>query len=133
MGRHIVAEARPRHPFFRGIVAIIAVIALAAGAAVGGAAWANGYFDDLMRATGSCADPVSVVVVADPSAFDAVKLVAATFEDDADVCSDVEVREQASVDTAATLASGAADDIDLWIPDSLVWIDRVNATARSLG
>ncbi len=133
MGRHNVAEGRPRHRFFRGIVALVAVIALAAGAAVGGAAWANGYFDDIIRATGSCSDPVSVVIVTDPSAADAVKLVAATFEDDADVCSNIEVREQASVDTAATLASGAAGDIDLWIPDSLVWIDRVNATARSLG
>ena len=101
--------------------------------AVTGAAWVGGYLDPLLTLSGSCSKSASLTVVTDPSVFAGVRTVAKTFDAARTDCVKTVVRSQDSADTSAVLASGAVSVADVWIPDSSVWLDRMAATATSLG
>ncbi|MFF2270889.1 substrate-binding domain-containing protein [Agromyces sp. NPDC058136] len=115
------------------ITAIASAFALVGVAGVTGVAWANGELERLNSTEIPCTEPAELHVVADPAIAATVKAIAADYDASAKSCSRTEVVSQASVDTAAMLASGNAKGLDAWIPDSPVWLVRMSSTARSLG
>ncbi|MFF2390500.1 substrate-binding domain-containing protein [Agromyces sp. NPDC058104] len=108
-------------------------VALVAVAGVAGVAWASGEFERWQNPEIPCTSPAELSVVADPAIAATVKAIAADYDASEKSCSRTEVVSQASVDTAAMLASGNAAGLDAWIPDSPVWLVRMSSTARSLG
>ncbi|GAA1820108.1 VWA domain-containing protein [Agromyces neolithicus] len=132
MGRHTVAApaSMPRRGIVMSIIGAVAVVALVGS---GVYLWVGGHLNPLLAsADGGCAEPVQLAVVADRTIAPALTAIAEDFDDANDGCVSTEITAQDSADTAAVLASGSAD-ADAWVPESSVWLDRMNATAASLG
>ncbi|MCW4386485.1 substrate-binding and VWA domain-containing protein [Salinibacterium sp. SYSU T00001] len=128
------APARSRRNLLSPIAAAAAVLILVTGAAV---ALSQGGFSSIFAANASggadCPEPTRLVIVADTSIHPALANVAADFDANSDVCVVTEIRPQESGDTAALLASNALPGVHAWIPDSSLWVTRMNTTAEALG
>ncbi len=131
-GRHSVVSPDPR-PRRGSFVALASLLAMLAVVAVSGAAWFGGYLAPLLDVAGPCVRLTKLVVIADSSIASGVSAVARKFDAASTKCVTTQVRSQQSADTATILASGADANADVWIPDSSVWLDRMAATAGSLG
>ncbi|MGL4340161.1 MAG: VWA domain-containing protein [Rhodoglobus sp.] len=119
---------RVRRHWLVASLAVIAVIALIAS----GVQFLGGG-GPLAALVAGCSQREVLVVVADPSIAPALTTVAEDFDGDRKNCATTQVRSQDSADTAALLASGAGGDIDAWVPDSSMWLDRTASVATSLG
>ncbi|WP_022890652.1 VWA domain-containing protein [Agromyces italicus] len=132
MGRHTVA-AQAKKPRRHLVMSVIAAVAAVGVVGSGVFLWVGGHFDPLLAtADAGCTEPEQLVVVADRSIAPALADIADTFDRKSGECVSTEVTAQDSADTAAVLASGGVD-ADAWVPESSVWLDRMNATAASLG
>ena len=132
MGRHTVAApaSMPRRRIVMSIIGAVAVIALVGS---GVFLWVGGYLNPLFAAAESgCVTTETLTVVADRTIAPALTEIAKDFDEESGECVTTEITAQDSADTAAVFASGNAD-ADAWVPESSVWIDRMNATAVSLG
>ncbi len=132
MGRHTVAApvSMPRRRIVMSIIGAVAVIALVGS---GVYLWVGGHLNPLLAsAEGGCLEPEELVVVADRTIAPALAEIAKDFDAASSNCVTTEVTAQDSADTAAVFASGSVD-ADAWVPESSVWLDRMNATATSLG
>ncbi|MFF2494781.1 VWA domain-containing protein [Agromyces sp. NPDC058064] len=132
MGRHTVAAPvkKPRRNLVMSIIGAVAVVGVVGS---GVFLWVGGHLDPLLATADiGCTEPEQLVVVADRSIAPALADIADTFDRKSGECVTTEVTAQDSADTAAVLASGGLD-ADAWVPESSVWLDRMNATAASLG
>jgi len=135
MGRHTPARARTRRPALIAGIATVAILALAGGFFV-----AKQKFDPAARpqaaalaAQPSCRQTAELAVTADPSIAPVVKQIAAQYDEVEAHCARVTVTSQASADTASVIAAGNGGKIGVWIPDSPVWVNRMQSIAASLG
>ncbi|MGW9631045.1 VWA domain-containing protein [Agromyces sp. NPDC055520] len=132
MGRHSVA-ASAKQPSRKLTLSIIGAVVVVGVVASGVFVWAGGYLNPLFASADTgCAATEELVVVADTSIAPALTKLAERFDENSELCVSTEITAQDSADTAAVVASGGAE-IDAWVPESSVWIDRMNATATSLG
>ena len=132
MGRHIV-KAPAKKPGRALILSIIAAFAVVGIVATGVFLWVGGHLDPLFAVADSgCADSEQLVVIADTSIAPALADIAEDFDAASETCVETTVKPQDSADTAAVLASGGIE-ADAWVPESGVWLDRMTATAASLG
>ncbi|MFF2271125.1 VWA domain-containing protein [Agromyces sp. NPDC058136] len=114
-------------------MSIIGAVAVVGVVGSGVFLWVGGHLDPLLaNAEAGCSEPQQLVVVADRSIAPALADIADTFDRKSGECVTTEITAQDAADTAAVLASGGVD-ADVWVPDSSVWLDRMNATATSLG
>jgi hypothetical protein len=132
VGRHSVA-ATANQPGRKLILSIIGAVVVVGLVSSGVFLWAGGYLNPLFAsADAGCAETEQLAIVADTSIAPALTAIAEEFDADPDLCVSTEITAQDSADTAAVVASGS-EDADAWIPESSVWLDRMNATASSLG
>ncbi|MBT2498872.1 VWA domain-containing protein [Agromyces sp. ISL-38] len=132
MGRHSISAAAKR-PGRRLVLSIIAALAVVGIVGSGVFLWVGGYLSPLFAAADmGCTDPEQLVIVADPSIAPALAGIAKDFDAASEECVATKVKSQDSADTAAVLASGNSK-ADAWVPESSVWLDRMAATATSLG
>jgi hypothetical protein len=112
---------------------LVAVVAAAVLVITGSVLWSSGRLDGLFASAAPiCTESQQLVVVADPSIAPALTELAQSFDAEGDGCVHTAVKAQASADTAAVVAVGGVE-ADIWVPDSTVWVNRVAATAASLG
>ncbi|MEF3405737.1 substrate-binding domain-containing protein [Agromyces sp. CCNWLW203] len=132
MGRHSEA-ATAKQPGRKLILSIIGAVVVVGLVSSGVFLWVGGYLNPLFAsADAGCAETEQLAIVADTSIAPALTEIAAKFDADPDRCVSTEITAQDSADTAAVVASGG-EEADAWIPESSVWLDRMNATASSLG
>jgi len=132
VGRHTI-KAPAKKPGRALILSIIAAFAVVGIVASGVFLWVGGHLDPFFASADSgCADSEQLVVIADTSIAPALADIAKDFDAASETCVETEVKPQDSADTAAVLASGGLE-ADAWIPESSVWLDRMAATASSLG
>ncbi|WP_133411894.1 substrate-binding domain-containing protein [Agromyces badenianii] len=132
MGRHAVV-APVKMPGRKLILSIIGAVVVVGVVASGVFLWVGGYLNPIFAsADPGCAETGKVVVVADTSIAPALTEIAEQFDEASELCLSTEIIAQDSADTAAVVASGGAE-ADVWVPESSVWLDRMNATAASLG
>ena len=132
MGRHSTAAPvkMPGRRFILSIVGAVAVIGLVGS---GVFLWVGGYLNPIFASAESgCADAEPLDIVADTSIAPALAEIAKAYDAESENCVETKVTAQDSADTAAVLASGNSE-ADAWIPESSVWLDRMNATAAALG
>jgi hypothetical protein len=121
---------RPGRALILSIVAAVAVVGVVAS---GVFLWVGGYLNPLFAAADAgCADSERIVIVADTTIAPALTDIAEDFDASSETCVQTKITSQDSADTSAVLASGGLD-ADAWIPESDVWVDRMAATAASLG
>jgi Mg-chelatase subunit ChlD len=121
---------RPGRALILSIVAALAVVGVVAS---GVFLWVGGYLNPLFAAADAgCADSEQLVIVADTTIAPALTDIAKDFDATSETCVQTKITSQDSADTSAVLASGGLD-ADAWIPESDVWVDRMSATAASLG
>ncbi|MGV8913166.1 MAG: VWA domain-containing protein [Rhodoglobus sp.] len=114
-------------------LATLLTLSLAGGGALVALA-AQNKLDDFVAQTFGCPNSTELVVVADPTISSTVQTVANAYNaEHVGQCLSAKVVTQRSADTAALLASGTSTGADAWIPDSPVWLNRVESTATSLG
>jgi hypothetical protein len=110
---------------------VSAIAALIVAAAVG-VGWKWLAPDATPASLAVCRNITPLTVTADPSVVPIVRQVAKSY-DAVDVhCSKITVTAQDSADTASVLAAGNGERIAVWIPDSLVWVSRMQSIAASL-
>ena len=132
MGRHSV-KAPAKRPGRALILSIVAAVAVVGVVASGVFLWVGGYLNPLFAAADAgCADSERIVIVADTTIAPALTDIAEDFDAASETCVQTKITSQDSADTSAVLASGGLD-ADAWIPESDVWVDRMAATAASLG
>lgn len=132
MGRHSV-KAPAKRPGRALILSIIAAFAVVGIVASGVFLWVGGHLNPLFAAAESgCLEREQLVVIADTSIAPALADIAKDFDEASETCVETVVKPQDSADTAAVVASGGVD-ADAWVPESSVWVDRMSATAASLG
>ncbi|KQZ07652.1 hypothetical protein ASD23_17725 [Agromyces sp. Root1464] len=132
MGRHSEA-ATAKQPGRRLILSIIGAVVVVGLVSSGVFLWVGGYLNPLFAsAEAGCTETEQLSVVADTSIAPALTEIAEKFDANSDLCVTTEITAQDSADTAAVVASGG-EESDAWIPESSVWLDRMNATATSLG
>jgi len=132
VGRHSV-KAPAKKPGRALILSIVAALAVVGVVASGVYLWVGGHLNPLFAAAESgCVDEERLVIVADTTIAPALAGVAADFDAASQDCVQTKITSQDSADTAAVLAAGGLD-ADAWIPESDVWVDRMAATAASLG
>ena len=132
MGRHAV-KAPAKKPGRALILSIIAAFAVVGIVASGVFLWVGGHLNPLFAAAESgCLESEQLVVIADTSIAPALADIATDFDEASETCVETTIKPQDSADTAAVVASGGAD-ADAWVPESSVWVDRMTATAASLG
>ncbi|MBH0131231.1 substrate-binding domain-containing protein [Salinibacterium sp. NK8237] len=135
--------SRPRHRsrtikswFLRAstpALATLLTLSLAGGGALVALA-AQNKLDDFVAQTFGCPNATELVVVADPTISSTVQTVANAFNaEHVGQCLSATITTQRSADTAALLASGTSTGADAWIPDSPIWLNRVESTATALG
>jgi|GEM_PF-1018734 len=135
--------SRPRHrsrtlkSFFirisTPVLATLLTLSLAGGGAMVALA-AQNKLDDFVAQTFGCPNSTELSVVTDPSIASTVQTVASAYNSEhVGQCLSIKIVTQRSADTAALLASGTSTDADAWIPDSPIWLKRVESTATSLG
>lgn len=138
-----VPLSRPRHRsrtikswFIRistPVLATLLTLSLAGGGALVALA-AQNKLDDFVAQTFGCPNATELVIVADPTISSTVQTVANAFNaEHVGQCLSAKIVTQRSADTAALLASGTSTGADAWIPDSPLWLNRVESTATSLG
>ncbi|MFE6256099.1 VWA domain-containing protein [Agromyces sp. NPDC057865] len=111
----------------------MAAVAVVGVVASGVFLWVGGYLNPLFAAADAgCADRERIVIVADTTIAPALTDIARDFDAASETCVQTKITSQDSADTSAVLASGGLD-ADAWIPESDVWVDRMAATAASLG
>ncbi|MGW9184597.1 VWA domain-containing protein [Agromyces sp. NPDC055661] len=111
----------------------MAAVAVVGVIASGVFLWVGGYLNPLFAAADAgCADSERIVIVADTTIAPALTDIAEDFDAASETCVQTKITSQDSADTSAVLASGGLD-ADAWIPESDVWVDRMAATAASLG
>ncbi|WP_341952604.1 VWA domain-containing protein [Salinibacterium sp. TMP30] len=114
-------------------LATLLTLSLAGGGALVALA-AQNKLDDFVAQTFGCPNATELVVVADPTISSTVQTVANAYNaEHVGKCLSAKVVTQRSADTAALLASGTSTGADAWIPDSPLWLNRVESTAVSLG
>ncbi|MBM7831345.1 Mg-chelatase subunit ChlD/ABC-type Fe3+ transport system substrate-binding protein [Agromyces cerinus] len=132
MGRHSEA-ATAKKPGRKLILSIIGAVVVVGVVSSGVFVWVGGYLNPLFASADSgCAETERLAIVADTSIAPALADIAEKFDAKSDLCVSTEITAQDSADTAAVVASGGAE-ADAWIPEATVWVDRMNATATSLG
>ena len=132
MGRHSV-KAPAKRPGRALILSIVAAVAVVGVVASGVFLWVGGDLNPLFAAADAgCADSERIVIVADTTIAPALTDIAEDFDAASETCVQTKITSQDSADTSAVLASGGLD-ADAWIPESDVWVDRMAATAASLG
>jgi hypothetical protein len=132
VGRHSV-KAPAKKPGRALILSIVAAFAVVGLVASGVFLWVGGYLNPLFAAAESgCLDSERLVVVADTSIAPALSDIAKDFDESSETCVETVIKPQDSADTAAVIASGSIK-ADAWVPESSVWVDRMTATAASLG
>ena len=132
MGRHSV-KAPAKKPGRALILSIIAAFAVVGIVASGVFLWVGGHLNPLFAAAESgCLESEQLVVIADTSIAPALADIAKDFDEASETCVETVIKPQDSADTAAVVASGGVD-ADAWVPESSVWVDRMTATAASLG
>ena len=132
VGRHSV-KAPAKRPGRALILSIVAAVAVVGVIASGVFLWVGGYLNPLFAAADAgCADSERIVIVADTTIAPALTDIAEDFDAASETCVQTKITSQDSADTSAVLASGGLD-ADAWIPESDVWVDRMAATAASLG
>ena len=132
MGRHSV-KAPAKRPGRALILSIVAALAVVGIVASGVFVWVGGYLNPLFAAADAgCAGSERLVIVADTTIAPALTDIAKDFDANSETCVQTKITSQDSADTSAVLASGGLD-ADAWIPESDVWVDRMTATAASLG
>jgi hypothetical protein len=132
VGRHSEA-ATAKQPGRKLILSIIGAVVVVGLVASGVFLWVGGYLNPLFAsADAGCAETEQLAIVADTSIAPALREIAEKFDADPDRCVSTEITAQDSADTAAVVASGG-EEADAWVPESSVWLDRMNATASSLG
>jgi len=132
VGRHSV-KAPAKRPGRALILSIVAAVAVVGVVASGVFLWVGGYLNPLFAAADAgCADSERIVIVADTTIAPALTDIAEDFDAASETCVQTKITSQDSADTSAVLASGGLD-ADAWIPESDVWVDRMAATAASLG
>ncbi|WP_157421576.1 VWA domain-containing protein [Agromyces sp. Leaf222] len=132
MGRHSVTASakKSRRGLYLSVVAAVVVVGVVAS---GVYLWVGGHLDPSQAAAGSqCESVEELHIVADTTIAPVLSDIAADFDAANDGCVSTEVTSQESADTSAVLASGGLD-VDAWVPQSSVWVDRAGATAASLG
>ncbi|MRG60958.1 VWA domain-containing protein [Agromyces sp. CFH 90414] len=134
MGRHSIAASakKPTRALILSIVAGVAVVGLVAS---GVFLWVGGHLNPLFASASdptACESPETLQIVADTSIAPVLDNIAADFDASGDHCVATTVQPQDAADSAAVAAAGGLE-ADAWIPDSSVWVDRVAATASSLG
>ncbi|MET4157619.1 VWA domain-containing protein [Agromyces sp. PvR057] len=132
MGRHSVTASTKtsRRGLYLSVIAAVVVIGVVAS---GVYLWIGGHLDPSQAAAGSeCESVEELHIVADTTIAPVLSDIAADFDAANDGCVSTEVTSQESADTSAVLASGGLD-VDAWVPQSSVWVDRAAATAASLG
>jgi hypothetical protein len=115
------------------VITFVAVLAVAGGGFVAWQKLAPTVQPAALAAQPSCASTAHLAVTADPSIAPVVREVAAQYDKVKEHCSKIVVASQASVDTASMIAAGNGGGIDAWIPDSAVWVNRMQSIASSLG
>lgn len=114
-------------------LATLLTLSLAGGGALVALA-AQNKLDDFVAQTFGCPNATELVVVADPTISSTVQTVANAYNTEhIGQCLSVKIVTQSSADTAALLASGTSTGADAWIPDSPVWLSRLESTATALG
>lgn len=132
MGRHSV-KAPAKRPGRALILSIVAAVAVVGVVASGVFLWVGGYLNPLFASADvGCTDSEQLVIVADTTIAPALTDIAKDFDAASETCVQTKITSQDSADTSAVLASGGLD-ADAWIPESDVWVDRMAATAVSLG
>jgi len=132
VGRHTVM-APAKKPGRALILSIIAALAVVGIVGSGVFLWVGGHLNPLFAAAESgCPESEHLVVIADTSIAPALADIAKNFDEASETCVETVIKPQDSADTAAVVASGGAD-ADAWVPESSVWVDRMTATAASLG
>ncbi len=132
MGRHTI-KAPAKRPGRALILSIVAAVVVVGIVGSGIYLWVGGHLNPLFAsAEAGCTEVEQLVVVADTSIAPALADIAKDFDAASDGCVETEITPQDSADTAAMLASGSVD-ADAWVPESSLWIDRMSATAASLG
>jgi hypothetical protein len=132
VGRHSI-KAPARLPSRALVLSVIAAVAVIGIVASGVFLWVGGHLNPLFAAAESgCDDEQKIAVIADTSIAPALTDIAEEFDAASETCVTTEITAQDSADTAAVLASGGAE-ADAWVPESSVWLDRMSATAASLG
>ncbi|KRC58654.1 hypothetical protein ASE14_19100 [Agromyces sp. Root81] len=132
MGRHSVA-ASAKKPGRKLILSIIGAVVVVGVVSSGVFLWVGGYLNPIFASADSgCAQTEELAIVADTSIAPALTKIAEKFDENSELCVSTEITAQDSADTAAVVASGGAE-ADAWVPESSVWLDRMNATAASLG
>jgi len=132
VGRHTVM-APAKKPGRALVLSIIAAFAVVGIVGSGVFLWVGGHLNPLFAAAESgCLESEHLVVIADTSIAPALADIAKDFDEASETCVETVIKPQDSADTAAVVASGGAD-ADAWVPESSVWVDRMTATAASLG
>ncbi|MGW4931183.1 VWA domain-containing protein [Agromyces sp. NPDC004153] len=132
MGRHSV-KAPAKRPGRALILSIVAALAVVGIVASGVFVWVGGYLNPLFAAADAgCSGDEQLVIVADTTIAPALTDIAKDFDAKSETCVQTKITSQDSADTSAVLASGGLE-ADAWIPESDVWVDRMTATAASLG
>ncbi|AKU15863.1 VWA domain-containing protein [Luteipulveratus mongoliensis] len=104
-------------------------VAIAGGAAIALVAGGFGVSKAVSfmgKDDGSCATPASVRVVTTPEMYNTVLSAAETVESEGATCASYDVAAQGSGETAKAISSNAGVP-DVWIPDSTIWADNINA------
>ena len=131
MGRHSVTASakKSRRGLYLSVIAAVVVVGVVAS---GVYLWVGGHLDPQAAAGTECESVEQLHIVADTTIAPVLSDIAADFDATNDGCVSTEVTSQESADTSAVLASGGLD-VDAWVPQSSVWVDRAAATAASLG
>ncbi|GAA5095211.1 substrate-binding domain-containing protein [Microbacterium yannicii] len=125
------AQQRRRSLILLGVV-IVLVVALVVAL---GVFFARGAADEPEQQPAAAADcPVSGLrITADPVVSEALEAIVADLTASGADCADVAIRAEDSSVTAGALATGAAPDFDVWVPDSAMWPARVTGQAELTG
>jgi len=131
-GGYLPVGGATRPPRRRFLVPIISIVAALAIVAAGLVAWQAFGARGAPAAAAGCTSVARLAVTVDTSIAPIVTDVANRYDAEKAHCAKITVTGQDSADTASVLAAGGAG-IDVWIPNSLVWVDRMNSIAGSLG
>lgn len=128
------AQRRKRSLVLLGVILVLAIaIAVVLGILfVRGASGGAAQESPPPASTGECL-PSGLRITADPAVAGALEAIVADLAGSRSDCPDVAIQTEDSSVTAAALASGAAPEFDVWVPDSAMWPARVTGHAELTG